>query len=171
MENKYGMLLTPDIKLQRKYFEEMAHMLGIKVKIKNPSKNNKHYSDHGELQTNKVYDPEFETFGIYEENLTQRTSRKLGWNAELDEQATVLYVSYDTPGVQVGTLITLPTGTDFGQDRVFRVDEMSIISIYPASIALRLAPEWEDTMPLSEVHDFKQTNFNLLREETEWTRK
>ena len=47
----YGVLLTPDILLHRKYFEEMVKLIGINVIYKAPRKD-KHYSDYGEIESN-----------------------------------------------------------------------------------------------------------------------
>lgn len=51
MEQKYGKLLTPDIKLHRKYFDEMVKLLGIQVIYRAPRKD-KHWTNYAER---KVY--------------------------------------------------------------------------------------------------------------------
>lgn len=48
---KFGTLLTPDMKLYRKYFDELVKLQGIKVVYYAP-KTDKHYTLHGELFSN-----------------------------------------------------------------------------------------------------------------------
>ena len=48
---KFGTLLTPDMKLHRKYFEEMTKLYGINVVYYAPRKD-KEYTLHGELFSN-----------------------------------------------------------------------------------------------------------------------
>ena len=50
-DQKYGILITPDIKLHRQWFEEMLMLRGINIKVKTPS-SNKQYTDNGELVSN-----------------------------------------------------------------------------------------------------------------------
>ena len=78
MENNYGLLLNKkDILIQRRYFDEMCQMIGIKV-IHRAPKPGKHYTTYAELATN-YHEPE--AVGcIFDEHPNQRTMKKLGWN-------------------------------------------------------------------------------------------
>lgn len=53
--NKYGILLSPDIKLYRSYFEEMTRMIGIQVFYRAP-KPGKTYTTYTEIIDN-YFDP------------------------------------------------------------------------------------------------------------------
>lgn len=53
--NKYGILLTPDIKLHRKYFDEMVKMIGINVFYRAPMPG-KSYTLYTEIDSN-YYEP------------------------------------------------------------------------------------------------------------------
>lgn len=80
----------------------------------------------------------------------------------------MIHLPYDTPGIQQGTLVSIPSGISGGQDRIFRVVEMSVTMVYPASITCRVVPEWQNTSTLSETHDYTKSSYNFVREVTEW---
>jgi hypothetical protein len=63
--------------------------------------------------------------------------------AELQENASVLHVPYDLPGLQIGALFEVPSGIDNGKARTFRVISLSNTMIYPASISCEIALEYE----------------------------
>lgn len=72
---KYGLLLTPDIKLHRKYFEEMTKLLGIKVVYRAP-RTDKHYTTYTEIDSNFE---KAEVIGcIFDEHPEQQTLKKMG---------------------------------------------------------------------------------------------
>lgn len=160
-----GLLLNPtNIKLHRQYFKEMVRLIGINVQYRAP-REDKHYSGYGELDS-FFYEPI--TIGaIYDEHPSQKTMKKLGWNAELQKEPIIISVPYDTPKVQSGALIELPSGLDGAESRLFRILRMSNISIYPASITCEIGPMWANTMEKDEVDNFQKSNFNLLSEEEE----
>lgn len=161
MGNKYGILLNNDIKLYRKWFEEMCGLIGINVLYRAP-RPDKHYTLYTEIDSN--YEPAELVGSIFEENVDQKTMKKLGWVSELDENATIISVPYDLKGLQVGALFIVPSAIDNAQGRLFRVSEMSTIQIYPASITCRLVPEYENTFSNSQ-YDHTHSSFNLLNEE------
>lgn len=163
---KYGKLISEDLKIYRDYFIEMCTLLGINVTVKTPMNDNKQYTLNGDLDI--VYNEPITTCCIFEEAVDQKTLRKLGWATELEQEATVIYLPYDLENIQKGTLVTIPSAIDGAKDRTFRVSEMSTIMIYPASIACKLEPEWENTLDDSQVKNFTNTNFNLLREPKEF---
>ena len=78
--NKYGTLLTPDIKLHRIYFEEMVRMIGIKVVYRSPLPG-KTYTNYTEIVSN--YNDPIEVGVIFEQHPEQQTLKKLGWVSEL----------------------------------------------------------------------------------------
>ena len=161
MENQdTGFLLNKqNISLQRTYFKEMCRLLGINVLHRAP-REGKTYNGYGELDT-FYYEPVMTTC-IYDEHPSQKSMKKLGWNAELQDNPIVIHVPYDLKGLQAGSLFIIPSGLDNAEPRKFRVIHLSNIAIYPASIACELGLEWETDQPNSEVNDFKKSNFNVL---------
>lgn len=162
MENNYGLLLNQkDILLQRKYFEEMVLMIGVKV-IHRAPRPDKHYTTYAEISSN-YFEPE--AVGcIFDEHPNQRTMKKLGWNAELGENASIISVPYDLEGLQQGSLFIIPSAFDKTKGRLFRVVEITGIMIYPASLTCRLVPEFENTFT-PDNFNHKNNSFNLLNRE------
>ena len=137
----YGFLLNKNnIQLHRSYFKEMTRLLGINCKYRAPLPN-KEKDIHGDLQTG--YGPEMIIGCLFEEHPDQKSLRKAGWVAELQEGSSVIHVPYDLPGLQVDALFEVPSGLDDGKGRLFRVISMSNIMIYPASISCEIALEYE----------------------------
>ena len=161
LQNKYGMLLNNDIKLQRHYFKEMCKLIGINVIYRAPKKD-KHYTNYAEVKSN--YQEPILLSCIFDEHPTQQTLKKMGWVSELQETSSIIHIPYDTPDIQQGSLFILPSGLDDGKGRLFRVVKLSNIMVYPASIACEIVPEYENTYQESQ-NDFKESSFNLLREE------
>lgn len=162
MNQNYGLLLNErDIKLQRKYFDEMCTMVGIKV-IHRAPRAGKSYTTYSEIDSN-YFEPEL-TGCIFEEHPNQRTMKKLGWNSELSESASIISVPYDLKGLQQGSLFIVPSAFDKAQGRLFRVTEITGIMIYPCSLTCKLVPELENTFtPNTYLH--KTNSFNLLNRE------
>lgn len=161
MKGKSGLLINKDTLLQRKYFLEMARLRGFSSLYQHPLKD-KDYSTQGELQSH-YSDPQ-EVWCVLNENIDQRTRRKLGWNAEQLDSLILISVPYDLPELQIGCLFTIPSAIDDAEDRLFRVIEMSTVQLYPASVTCRVAPEYKTEVEKSELKDFKMSTFNLLRE-------
>ena len=137
----YGILIREnDIKLHRMWFKQMLALHGINCKYRAPL-TNKDYDIHGDLQTG--YKPEIIVGCLFEEHPNQKSLKKAGWVAELQEGSSMIHVPYDLPDLQVGALFEVPSGLDKSKGRVFRVISMSNIMIYPASIACELALEYE----------------------------
>lgn len=161
INNDTGLLLNEkNIKLWRKYFEQFLKLRGLKVLFRAPRENLKQYNTYGELDAR--YHPPVETMCIYDEHPTQKTMRKLGWDAQLSDNTTLIHVPYNLEGVQAGALFIIPSGLDNAPPATFRVARLSTISIYPAAISCELAPEWENTMEANQVTDFGKSNFNVL---------
>lgn len=161
-----GILLNDqNIKLHRQYFKQMVNLVGINVLYREPIEASKEYNEYTELDSR--YKPAVIVGCIYDEHPSQKTMRKLGWNAELSDATTIIHVPYDLPGVQVGALFIIPSGLDNAEGRVFRVIRMSNIAVYPASISCELAPVYINTTPVNLVKDFDKSNFNLLSDESD----
>lgn len=160
---KYGLLLTPDIKLHRKYFEEMTKLLGIKVVYRAP-RPDKHYTTYTEIDSNFE---KAEVIGcIFDEHPEQQTLKKMGWASELQENASIIHVAYDLKGLQQGAIFLIPSGIDHARGRVFRVTKLKTGIIYPASITCEIVPEYEDNFTNAQ-YNYKHSSFNLLNEEEE----
>ena len=161
-ESQYGLLLKQnDILLQRRYFEELVKMIGIKV-IHRAPRPSKHYTTYSEIDSN-YYEPEC-VGCIFDEHPTQRTMKKLGWNSELGENAAVISVPYDLNGIQQGSLFIVPSAFDNTKGRLFRVLEITGIMIYPCSLTCKLVPEFENTYT-PDLNNHKHNSFNLLNRE------
>lgn len=161
MEQKYGKLLTPDIKLHRRYFNEMVKLLGIQVIYRAPRKD-KHWTTYSELESN--YKEPLLVGCLFEEHPTQNTMKKRGWVSELQTDSSFIDVAYDTPDIQVGALFIVPSGLDDGKGRLFRCVAMQNSMIYPAAITCEIVPEYENTNTLDNK-DYQHSSFNLLNEE------
>lgn len=162
--NNYGTLLDEqNIKLHRFYFEEMCNLIGIKVLYYAP-RADKHWTTYAEIKSN-YYDPIL-VGCIFEDHPNQYTMKKLGWDSELQENASLISVPYDLEKLQVGSIFIVPSGIDNSKGRVFRVVSMRNSMIYPSSITCELVPEYENTFS-SDQYDFKNSSFNLLNDESE----
>jgi hypothetical protein len=152
MLNKYGLLINQDIKLYRNWFKQMTNLHGINCKYRAPLEN-KEYDIRGDLQTG--YKPAIIVGCLFEEHPTQKSLKKAGWVAELQEGSSMIHVPYDLPDLQVGALFEVPSGLDSGTSRTFRVISMSNIMIYPAAISCEIALEYEtaDEQHLVAAHE------------------
>ena len=143
----YGTLIIENnIKLHRMWFKQCVALHGINCKYKAPL-NNKEYDNRGDLQTG--YGPEIVVGCLFEEHPNQKSLKKAGWVAELQEGSSMIHVPYDLPDLQVGALFEVPSGLDRSKGRIFRVISMSNIMVYPASIACEIALEYESN---DELH-------------------
>ena len=161
MDNRYGRLITPDIKLHRKWFDEMVRLIGIQVVYRSPRKD-KQWTSFAEIESN--YQPSIVIGCIFDEHPTQQTMKKIGWVSELQKDSSLIHVAYDTPDIQQGALFIVPSGLDDGKGRLFRCVKLTNSIVYPASIACEIVPEYEDTYQNTN-NDFMHSSFNLLNEE------
>jgi len=162
MNGDYGILINQDTKLLRSRFNEMVRLLGVQAIYKYPDKS-KHYTLHGEVKAS-LYSEGQKVGCIFEAHEDQKTAKKLGWNAELSENAAIIHVPYDLPNLQIGCLFEIPSAFDGAPSRLFRVTRMSAKMIYPASISCEIVPEYYDTCEPAEVEMFANTDFNVLNE-------
>ena len=79
MDN-YGLLLNQNIKLYRKYFEEMTSLIGIKVIYRSP-KPSKSWTTYAEIGSN--YNEPICVGCIFNEHPDQKTMKKINWVSEL----------------------------------------------------------------------------------------
>lgn len=156
---KYGLLLNKDIKLHRTWFKQMVKLLGINCIYRAPLPGKTH-NLHGDLEAS--YAKPITVGVIFQDHPDQKTLKKMGWVAELQENSSIIHVQYDLEGLQEGALFTIPSGLDTAEGRTFRVIKMQNIMVYPASIACEVAPEYIDTDEKTLVNDFTQSNFTML---------
>lgn len=147
---KYGILLTPDIKQHRQYFREMCKLLGIRVLYRSPKPGHK-YTTYAEIDAN--YYPPILVGCIFDEHPSQQTFKKMGWVSELDENSSFIHVDYDLPNLQQGGMFIVPSGLDNGAGRLFRIVKMATSMVYPASITCELVPEY--------VNNFEDVAYGL----------
>ena len=166
MDNKdTGILLhKADIQLYRTWFKQAVKLLGINVLYRAP-REGKQYDNWGELDT-AYYEP-VQVACIYQDHPTQQTAKKLGWNAELSEGATLIVVPYDLPKLQVGSLFIIPPGIDGAEARVFKVLKMQVTAVYPSEITCELGPMLRSNSDRSDTKDFSQRNMSVIVEETD----
>ena len=147
---KYGILLTPDIRQHRQYFREMCKLIGIRVIYRSPKPGRK-YTTYAEIDAN--YNPPLLVGCIFDEHPSQQTLRKMGWMSELDENSSFIHVDYDLPNLQQGSMFIVPSGLDDGNGRLFRVVKMATSMVYPASITCEIVPEYTNA--------FDEANYGL----------
>lgn len=163
MDNKYGVLLHPSIKLHRQYFKEMVKLLGIYVYYIPPKPESKHYTTYGELEA--LYNDAMKVGVIFDEHPTQQTLKKIGWVSELQENASIIHVDYDLPGLEQGALFVIPSGLDNAKGRLFRVVRLTNSIVYPASVTCELIPEYQDNFLPDTGYDYENTSYTLLNRE------
>lgn len=155
----YGLLINKDIKLHRSWFKQMTSLHGINCLYKAPLKN-KTYDTLGDLVTG--YAPPITVGCIFQEHPDQKTLKKMGWVAELQEGSSIIHVPYDLPDLQVGAIFNIPSGLDNGEGRDFRVINMQNIMIYPASIACEIALEYTSVDEQHLLTDHYEVDMPLL---------
>ena len=159
----YGYLYDEhNLKLHRTYFQEMVRLIGIYVIYRSPKKD-KHWTTYQEIDGN--YNAPIVIGCIFNEHPDQRSLKKMGWVSELQTNESIINVGYDTPNLQVGSLIIIPSGIDNTQGRLFRITAISNIMIYPASITCVCVPEYYDEMPSTVVEETSHTSLQFLDEE------
>ena len=160
-ENKYGQLLTPDIKIHRKYFEELVKLYGIQVTYLAPRKD-KHWTSYAEIKSN--YQEPVKIGCIFEEYPTPATTKKRGWVHELQDNSSFIDVPYDTNDIQIGALFYIPSPFEGSEDRLFRCVHMRTSMVYPAAVTCEIVPEFDNTYTLDN-NNYNHSSFNHLNKE------
>lgn len=174
--SQYGFLLTPAIKLHRRWFIEMSKLIGIRVKYRYPQ--NPILDDQGEevgqqigvnwttyAEIDSKYSCPEDIYCIFEQHPDQKTMKKIGWMSELQEGSSIIHVQYDLKNLQYGCLFTLPGGLDDSKGRLFRVVRITNGIIYPASLMCEVVPEYFDKyVPDMNTHE-SNSNIDVLNNE------
>ena len=166
---RYGELLTPDIKIHRQEFREMLKLLGIRVLYRAPKKDIKKSKWTSYAEFDNAFEPPIMVGCIFHNHPDQRTLKKIGWVSELQEDASIIEVDYDLPNLQVGSIFIVPSGLDNSEGRIFRVIKMTNSIIYPSSITCAIIPEYISTFDDEKAYDYKETDFTLLNQEMDST--
>ena len=154
-----GVLLNENnIKLNRLYFKQTCKLIGIQVIYRAPMPS-KTWDGYGELD-GSFYPPEI-VGCLFTEHPNQKTMKKLGWIAELQENSSIIEVPYDLKNLQIGALFILPGALDGAKGRVFKVISMETIGVYPASILCEIAPVYEDSFDRGKI-SHTDDDMNLL---------
>lgn len=161
-QNDIGILLREkNIKLQRRYFEETVKLIGIQAIYREPLEGKK-WDEWGEL--NAYFKPPRRVGVLFEDHPTQRSLKKRGWVAELQENSSLIDVPYDVPGLQAGALFILPSGIDNAKGRVFKVLNNQNIMVFPSYITCEIAPVYESTLDRRQLN-FEDTDMTLLNDD------
>lgn len=162
-KNNYGLLINQNIKLHRMYFKQMCKLIGINCLYRAPR--NKQFNQQGDLDS--FYFEPILIGCIFQDHPDQKSLKKMGWVSELQENSSIIHVPYDTPKLEVGGLVIIPSGLDDAAGRVFRIINLQNIMVYPASIACEIAPEYTNTMSRTDTKDFSQNTFTILKDNEE----
>lgn len=165
MENKdVGVLLNSNnIKLHRTYFKQMVKLIGINAIYRQPMEN-KTWDGYGELEGS--FYPPIVVGCIFTEHPNQKSLKKMGWVAELNENSSIIEVPYDVPGLQAGALFIIPSGLDNSKGRVFKVTHLENIAVYPATVLCEIIPVYENAFDRSQIQH-TDNDMNLLLETPE----
>ena len=157
-----GLLIDDDANLFKGFFKEMCKLRGIRGKYQYIM-SSKEYTIHSELKV--TYSEPLLVDMIFEEYPKQRTLRRHGWFSEdkKDDVPYVAHIPYDVPKVEKGCLIWIPAGAT-NVFKPFRIEDISTIIEFPASLTVKLAPYIQDTTPDS-YETYHDTNTNYLRSE------
>ena len=161
-DQKYGTLINTNTKLHRQYFREAVKLLGVQVLYRAPLPGKK-WTTYGEMDNN--FAPPILVGCLFEEHPTIKTMKRLGWDHELQENASLIQVDYDLPNLQTGALFIIPSAIEGADSRLFRVTRLTQGFIYPSSMTCEIVPEWENTFNPETELDYERSSFNLLNVE------
>lgn len=177
---KYGFLIQPSVKLHRRWFIEMAKLLGIKVEYSYPIQgyhlgefivstdtlstgDGINWTQYAEVDAG--YSKPITINCIFEQHPDQQTLKKVGWVSELQENSSIIHVQYDLEKLQQGCLFNIPSGLDDGVNRLFRVVRITNSIVYPASMMCEIVPEYYDKY-IPDINTHKNnSNMNVLNDE------
>lgn len=163
-EKDTGILIKQkNVNLQRFYFKQAVRLIGINVFYRAPRKSKK-YNGYGELDTYFI-DP-IKVGVIFEDHPSIWTMRKLGWDSELLDGETLIHVPYDTPNLESGGMIEVPSGLDDTPPKRFRILKMRTSMVYPSEVVCHIAPLFTSTYDATATN-YSSNNFNLLKDKDE----
>lgn len=162
--NSYGILINSDALLHRQWFEEMVRLHGEGALYEYPI--NGKYNQNGEFVCDN-YSPPTQVGVIYEQRPKLKTTKLLHWNSQLQDEASLVHIPYNTENLMLNGRVIMPSPYDASKGDVFRIVEMSAVSaIYPDAISCAIVPVWADKFDKSQF-DYTNSTLNLLFEEEE----
>lgn len=155
-----GTLLSKDAEIYRKFFKEQAKLLGIHVQYKYPI--DMKFTTHGQEDPLGYSEP-IEMDIIFDQSPRLKTLRKLGWVSEdPSDKPYIVQVPYDTPNLQKGSLLILPSPLPLEPSKVFKITEITVDQVLPDSWYCKVAPKFEKQNALTP-EDYKDKPNAFLR--------
>lgn len=159
-----GTLFQHDATIYRRFFKEQAKLLGIPALYQYPIEMD--HTAHAQEDPKGYSDP-IPLDIIFDQSPKLKTWKKLGWVPESPEDNSYLIqVPYDTPNLQKGSLITLPSPLPLIPSRVFKITEITVDQVLPDSWYCKVAPKFEKMNALTE-EDYKDKPNAYLHIENE----
>lgn len=155
-----GELFQRDAEIYRNFFKEQAKLLGVHVQYKYPI--DMEFTVHG--QENPLgYSEPIEMDIIFDQSPKLKTLKKLGWVSEdPSDKPYLVQVPYDTPNLQKGSLIILPSPLPLEPSKVFKITDITVDQILPDSWYCKVAPKYEKQNAL-KPSDYKDKPNSFLK--------
>lgn len=158
-----GLLTQSDAIQHRKWFNEMAELLGISVGYQYPLGDTK--TIHSEPNMPMSNPTQLDI--IFNENPTIDTLKKHGWVTEIGENKPVIaQVPYNTPNLQRYSRIIIPPIGTVIRERTFEVTAISTILEYPDCWTVKLAPVY-NTIVEEHNESLNKANVSMMDAVTE----
>lgn len=155
-----GQLFQEDALIYREFFKEQAKLLGIQVKYQYPV--DMDYTLHGQ-EDPKGYSEPVDLDIIFDQSPKLKTLKKLGWISEdPSDKPYMIQVPYDTPNLQKGSLIILPSPLPLVPSKVFKITDITVDQILPDSWYCKVAPKFEKKDAL-KPEDYKDKPYSFLK--------
>lgn len=155
-----GELFNKDATIYRKFFKEQAKLLGIKVQYCYPI--DMEFTTHSQ-ENPRGYSEPIDLDIIFDQSPKLKTLRKLGWVSEdKSDKPYMIQVPYDTPNLQKGCLIILPSPLPLAGSKVFKITDITVDQILPDSWYCKVAPKFE-VMGKIKPEDYKDKSYSYLK--------
>lgn len=155
-----GTLFKKDAEIYRRFFKEQARLLGVHVQYMYPI--DMEFSVHGQ-ENPRGYSEPIELDIIFEQSPKLKTLRKLGWvSEEGSDKPYLIQVPYDTPNLQKGSLIVLPSPLPLEPSKIFKITDIAVDQILPDSWYCKVAPKFEKLNSLTP-QDYRDKPNSFLK--------
>lgn len=142
-----GELFKSDAEIYRKFFKEQARLLGVHVQYLYPI--DLDFDLHGQ-ENPRGYSEPIEMDIIFDQSPKLKTLKKLGWVSESkDDKPYIVQLPYDSPNLQKGCLVVLPSPLPLSPSRVFKITDITVDQILPDSWYCKVAPKLDTRSVLS----------------------
>lgn len=136
-----GVLVNDDSLLARRYFKEMARLIGVKCLYQYITNLDLtiHSEDNSRLSTAIPLDI------LLDEHPTIHTMNRLGWLSEINEETKPIIATlpFDTPNLTVNARITLASIDGVQRPRVFKITKIVSDFEYPDTYTVALVPVFD----------------------------